>query len=181
MKKYTIKNNSRYAKDFFDMKPWIFCYPKIKDKILTVEAKFDETALFPHNNDIDLKKDWNKLWGLSLRLWPSNKDYLTVGWSPSEDELGYIEILPYANISGKEKKFYTGRKLLVKPKEQFQYKIYPISKREWIIQIISEWGISYEKFEFDRKPILLRRTRLYFGGTDKSNQEIDFYMDSYIN
>jgi hypothetical protein len=184
MPNYTIKAGHRTTNDLADATPYIFPYSVIRNKSLFVRGWFPAPP-FDAKGDKDLQYDWSKLPGISLRLYPSNKDFICVAFRPAEDGERW-ELAAFSNNSATEKLFETGGSVFVDPGEQFEYFITPKHPRLWKVRIrryapkLNRWLNQDVDFEFDISLFLLRHTRIWFGGTKTAPEDVKINLQSFL-
>jgi len=164
-----------------------FTYPMVHSGLMNKKVTFTDSCRYILDNED--QKDWNKLFGFSFGFFPLFKQYMQhqnsfrIGWryNPESDK---IEITPYYYIDGK-------RHFNTDPKD-----IISLNLNEcYIITICVDVAGGYIKARHSNKTFITDvffvpfyntnvykpygfKAPLYFGGTDKTPQDIEIIIEN---
>lgn len=190
LKRYVIPKGTHYPPSLsrallrITPLPW-FWFRKRK---LVAYIMLPSNSLWDHNGNNDLRYDWNKLFGLNLRIWepahnwscmaafrcPSQEWWQATGYankgSQSNREIGY-------DRGGGDEVFWP-----ISPGEVFRVEVMPVGANSVMIEVWkntsnSGWVVRRETYEYDVKMSFCGIVGPWFGGNLPAPKDIEIYMD----
>lgn len=151
------------------------------------EFSFDKSCLYNHQNDNDLKWDWNKGGGVSLSLFDNTKN--SAIWAfRANYENGTISVAPYFNSNSGIVQPWNGDIQEFYPDQKGEATIWR-EKRKWFVKIKHITNQAHiQKAQTLKAPWVVKTIGAWFGGYDNDQnalggvapQDMKMYSKFYL-